>query len=144
MRFPGFWLNVQDNIASGPALGLPTICGSLALVGSMGSLLMPSARAALYTITPTVRIVPQAGIIPITHEADSAGPMAKSVGDLADLLEALVDPFRTNVPQGGYGSAMTGSWDGVRIGTVDPEKWLFPQRIVKLEREAHDQMVRLC
>jgi amidase len=77
----------------------------------MGSLMMPSDRAALYTIKPTIRLVPQEGIVPISHEADSAGPITKSVQDLADLLQVLIDPNQTNVPKGGYRSAVTGSWE---------------------------------
>jgi len=62
--------------------------------------MIPSDRAALYTIKPTVKLVPQGGIIPVTHEADSAGPMTKSVQDLADLLGVLVDPSQTKIPEG--------------------------------------------
>lgn len=80
-------------------------------------------------------------MIPVTLESDSAGPMAKSVRDLADLLDVLVDPSKTTVPKGGYKSAVTGSWGDIRIGIVEPEKWLFPHKIVKYEQEATNQMV---
>jgi amidase len=106
----------------------------------MGSLIMPSDRAALYTIKPTLKLIAQDGIIPITHEADSAGPMTKSVKDLANLLDVLVDPNYKNVPEGGYISAATGDWGDIRIGIVEPEKWLFPEIIVKYEQSAMDQM----
>jgi len=108
---------------------------------TMGSLMIPSDRAALYTIKPTVKLVPQGGIIPVTHEADSAGPMTKSVQDLADLLDVLVDPSQTKIPEGGYRSAVTGSWGDIRIGVLDPHKWLLPEKILKEEREATDQMM---
>jgi amidase len=108
----------------------------------MGSLMMPGDRSALYTIKPTLRIVPQEGIIPISHEGDSAGPMTKSVMDLAHLLDVLVDPNKTMVPNGGYKSVVNGSWGDIRIGIVEPEKWLFPERIVKYEKQATNQMVR--
>ena len=70
----------------------------------MGSLIMPSDRSALYTIKPTLKIVPQDGIIPTTLEADSAGPMTKSVLDLADLLGVIADPSKATIPKGGYKS----------------------------------------
>jgi amidase len=108
----------------------------------MGSLIMPSDRSALYTIKPTVKIVSQKGIIPITHELDSAGPIAKSALDLANLLDVLVDPSKTNIPEGGYKSAATGSWGDIRIGVLEPEKWLFDTKLVKYEKQASDQMVR--
>ncbi|EGX92259.1 amidase family protein [Cordyceps militaris CM01] len=109
---------------------------------TMGSLIMPSDRAALFTIKPTLKIVPQDGIIPVTLEADSAGPMTKSVLDLANLLDILVDPSRTSVPEGGYKSAVNNSWGDIRIGYLDPEQWLFPTKIVKYEKDATDQMLR--
>jgi amidase len=106
----------------------------------MGSLMMPSDRAALYTIKPTVKLIPQEGIIPLSPEADSAGPITKSVQDLADLLDTLVDPNER--PESGYRSAVTGSWADIRIGVVEPEKWLFPHKIEKYEKQATDQMLR--
>ncbi|KUJ21855.1 amidase family protein [Mollisia scopiformis] len=107
-----------------------------------GSLIMPADRSALYTIKPTVKLIPQDGIIPISFEADSAGPMTKSVLDLANLLDILVDPSKTTIPEGGYKSAVTGSWDGIRVGWVEPETWLFPHEIVKYEKDVTDQMLR--
>jgi amidase len=68
--------------------------------------------------------------------------MTKSVLDLANLLDAIVDPSKTTVPMGGYKSAVTGEWDDIRVGVLDPEKWLFPTKIVKYEKEASDQMMR--
>jgi len=103
---------------------------------------MPSDRSALYTIKPTLKIVPQDGTIPVTREADSAGPMTKSVLDLADLLDAIADPSKTTIPEGGYKSAVTGKWGDIRIGVLEPDGWLFPTKIVKYEKEASDQMVR--
>ncbi|KAF2970834.1 hypothetical protein GQX73_g2780 [Xylaria multiplex] len=109
---------------------------------TMGSLIMPSDRSALYTIKPTLKIISQEGLIPVTYEADSAGPMTKSVLDLANLLDILVDPSKTSVPEGGYRSAVTGKWGDIRIGVVEPADWLFPTKIVKYEQQASDQMLR--
>jgi amidase len=103
--------------------------------------MMPSSRSAIYSIKPTLKIVPQDGIIPISPEADSAGPMAKSALDVADLLDILVDPSATKIPEGGYRSAITGSWGDLRIGVLEPRDWMSPPRIVKYEKSATDQMV---
>lgn len=107
----------------------------------MGSLIMPSDRAALYAMKPTIKIIPQDGLIPVSLEADSAGPMTKSVLDLANLLDVLVDPTKTTVPEGGYKTAVTGDWGDIRIGLLEPEKWLYPPETVKFEKQATDQMV---
>jgi amidase len=97
----------------------------------------------LYTIKPTLKIVSQDNIIPVSLEADSAGPMTKSVLDLANLLEVLVNPEKTTIPEGEYSSAITASWDNIRIGLIEPSgPWLFPDKFVKYEKEASDQMVR--
>lgn len=54
-----------------------------------GSILSPSNLNMLVGIKPTVGRVSRHGIIPITADQDTAGPMAKSVTDAAILLGAL-------------------------------------------------------
>jgi amidase len=59
-----------------------------------GSIVCPSSSNGLAGIKPTVGLVSRAGIIPISHSQDGAGPMCRSVRDAAILLGALtgVDP----------------------------------------------------
>jgi amidase len=59
-----------------------------------GSVVCPSNANGLVGIKPTLGLVSRAGIIPIAHSQDTAGPMARSVRDAAILLGALagVDP----------------------------------------------------
>lgn len=105
---------------------------------------MPVDRASLYGLKPTPKIVPQEGIVPVSLENDVAGPMAKSALDLANLFDVLVDPTKTNVPSGGFKSCVTGKWGDIRIGYVDPpEPWMLPESIVKPEKSADEQMVRV-
>src|SRR5207244_2821419 len=54
-----------------------------------GSILSPSNQTMLAGIKPTVGRISRYGIIPITADQDTAGPMAKTVGDVAILLGAL-------------------------------------------------------
>ena len=69
------------------------IAANLAAVGvgteTDGSIICPSAVAALVGIKPTVGLVSRDGIIPISHSQDTAGPMARSVADAATLLTAM-------------------------------------------------------
>ena len=54
-----------------------------------GSILSPSNQNMLVGIKPTVGRVSRYGVIPITADQDTAGPMAKSVMDAAILLGVL-------------------------------------------------------
>jgi amidase len=69
------------------------IAASLAAVGigteTDGSIICPSAVAGLVGIKPTVGLVSRAGIIPISHSQDTAGPMARSVADAAVVLSVI-------------------------------------------------------
>jgi amidase len=59
-----------------------------------GSVVCPSNANSLVGIKPTVGLISRAGIIPISHSQDTAGPMCRTVTDAAILLGALtgVDP----------------------------------------------------
>ena len=57
-----------------------------------GSILSPANQNMLAAIKPTVGRVSRYGIIPITADQDTAGPMAKFVADAAILLGALEAP----------------------------------------------------
>ena len=57
-----------------------------------GSILSPSNQNMLAGVKPTVGRISRYGIIPITADQDTAGPMAKSVTDAAILLGVLESP----------------------------------------------------
>ena len=59
-----------------------------------GSIISPSNACGVVGIKPTVGLVSRAGVIPIAHSQDTAGPMCRTVADAAALLSALtgVDP----------------------------------------------------
>jgi amidase len=54
-----------------------------------GSILSPSNQNMLAGIKPTVGRISRYGVIPITADQDTPGPMAKTVGDAAVMLGAL-------------------------------------------------------
>jgi amidase len=60
-----------------------------------GSILSPSSVSSLVGIKPTVGLVSRAGIVPIAHSQDTAGPMARSVRDAAIILGVIAgaDPL---------------------------------------------------
>jgi amidase len=57
-----------------------------------GSLLSPACQCGLVTVKPTVGLVSRAGIIPIAHSQDTAGPLTRTVRDAAILLNVLAAP----------------------------------------------------
>src|SRR5882672_7708736 len=54
-----------------------------------GSILSPSNQNMLAAVKPTVGRISRYGVIPITADQDTAGPMARTVADAAILLGAL-------------------------------------------------------
>src|SRR5256714_26267 len=69
------------------------IAASFAAVGigteTDGSIVCPSSACSLVGVKPTVGLLDGAGIIPISHSQDTAGPMARTVADAAVVLGAL-------------------------------------------------------
>jgi amidase len=92
-----------------------------------GSVTSPAAAAALVGIKPTVGLISRAGIIPIAHSQDTAGPMTRTVRDAAILLGVLTgvdarDPA-TRASTGHSLADYTGALDanglrGARIGVA--------------------------
>jgi amidase len=60
-----------------------------------GSLLSPASQNGVVTVKPTVGLISRAGIIPIAHSQDTAGPLTRTVQDAALLLNVLAaaDPL---------------------------------------------------
>ena len=54
-----------------------------------GSVVCPSSANGIVGIKPTLGLISRAGIIPIAHSQDTAGPMGRTVHDAAVLLGAL-------------------------------------------------------
>ena len=92
-----------------------------------GSILSPSNQNMLVGIKPTVGRISRYGVIPITADQDTPGPMAKTVADAAIMLGALEgrtpDPHdpatRTCTPPPGKSytrSLRAGALKGARIG----------------------------
>src|SRR6058998_1901163 len=80
--------------SSGSANGVAAnLCSVAVGTETDGSITGPSAVENIVGLKPTLGLVSQDGIIPIAHEQDTAGPMARSVTDVAILLGVLQSPF---------------------------------------------------
>ncbi len=89
-----------------------------------GSILSPANQNMLVGIKPTLGLISRHGIIPITADQDTAGPMARTVTDAAILLGGMVgtDPNdaatnRCGVPPADYTAhLLRAGLRGARIG----------------------------
>ncbi|MDX1499698.1 MAG: amidase [Woeseiaceae bacterium] len=69
-----------------------------------GSIVCPAGANGIVGIKPSLGLVSRAGIIPIAHSQDTAGPMARTVRDAALLLGAMTgadprDPLAAGFPR---------------------------------------------
>jgi amidase len=83
-----------DRNPSGSSSGTGgAIAANLAPVGigteTDGSIVSPAGCCGLVGVKPTLGLVSRAGIIPIAHSQDTAGPMTRTVRDAAILLSAM-------------------------------------------------------
>ncbi len=79
--------------SSGSAVAVSAnLCVAAIGTETNGSIVCPSNANGVVGIKPTVGLVSRAGIVPIAHSQDTAGPMARSVADAAILLGILAGP----------------------------------------------------
>lgn len=69
------------------------LAASLAVLGTgtdtVNSLRSPASANALVSVRPTRGLVSRAGIVPVSYTQDTAGPMARTVADLAVALTVM-------------------------------------------------------
>ena len=79
--------------SSGSAVAVAAgLCAAAIGTETSGSLLSPAAQNGLVTVKPTVGLLSRAGILPIAHSQDTAGPLTRTVRDAAILLNVLAAP----------------------------------------------------
>ncbi|MGC1935886.1 MAG: amidase [Candidatus Acidiferrales bacterium] len=113
-----------------------------------GSIVCPSSANGVVGIKPTVGLVSRAGIIPISHSQDTAGPICRTVADAAALLSAIasVDPddAATKNPTRKAEADYTKFLDrrglrGARIGVVR-KLFGFSEKLAPIMKAALDAM----
>ncbi|KAF3067517.1 putative amidase [Trichoderma lentiforme] len=126
--------------STGSAVGVSSGYSPLAIgTDTGGSLITPSTRAALYTLRPTMNLVPQDGLIPLSHLFDTAGPMTKSPADLANLLDVLVTP-KGSRKRKFHSQMMADDFRDFKIGFLSPDKWFFDSNLQRPVPEATAQI----
>ncbi|MEZ5286256.1 MAG: amidase [Vicinamibacterales bacterium] len=107
------------------------VAASFALGGmasdTCGSIRIPAANNNLFGLRGTRGLSSRTGIIPLSHTQDIGGPLARTVADLALLLDVTVgeDPADDSTaqgaarPAGGFREALSDTaLSGVRIGVL--------------------------
>jgi len=114
-----------------------------------GSVVCPSSSNSLVGIKPTVGLISRAGIIPISHTQDTAGPMCRTVTDAAILLSVLAgrDPRDKATAEAKVEADYTKFLDakglkGARIGVVR-KSFGFNDGVDKLFEDIIAQLRRL-
>jgi amidase len=98
--------------SSGSAAAVAAGLAPLAIgTETVGSIVCPSGTCGIVGLKPTSDLVPGNHIIPISTTWDTAGPMGRTVSDVALLLGALTEKDYTP-------SLRTGALKGVRLGVA--------------------------
>jgi amidase len=96
------------------------MCAAAVGTETDGSVVCPSGNNLDFGLKPTVGLLSQDGIIPISHSQDTAGPICRSVTDVAIMLGVMQSPFGPvsgqSVPSDYTQFLKLGSLEGARIG----------------------------
>ncbi|KAK3317045.1 amidase signature domain-containing protein [Apodospora peruviana] len=100
---------------------------------TIGSIITPASRAALYGLKPTVGVQDVAGMYTLTDFFDSPGAMAKCAADVVSLTEILLGR-RLSSPN-------MENWEGLSVGFLDPRVWKTGEEICRQHEGTAEQMV---
>ncbi|MCM3584709.1 amidase family protein [Mesobacillus maritimus] len=125
------------------AAGLSTLATG---TDTFGSIRLPAAMCGVYGLKTTYGLVSTHGIAPTAWSLDTAGPMARSVSDLALMLQSMAgydpkDPASLKVPVPNYTHNLTKGIRGLKIGIptyylqgLDPDvEQLFRKAVTTLQ-----------
>ncbi len=109
------------------------IAASLAAGGvgteTNGSIICPSNVNGLVGLKPTVGLIPQAGIVPISPSQDTAGPMTKTVRGAAMLLDGMIPG------ENSYSADLSeDALKGVRVGVLRSAQGSNPDIIAHFDK----------
>ena len=125
------WGEVLSPGGSSSGSGVATAAGlCFASLGTDtgGSIRIPSSLCGISGIKPTFGLISRYGITPLSHSLDTAGPMARTVEDLAICLNVLAqhdpkDPFSKPHANVDYTSSLNDGVKGFKIGVPKEYVW---------------------
>ena len=127
--------HVPGGSSGGSAIAVATgMCLGATASDTGGSIRHPSAFCGVTGLKPTYGRVSRRGIFPLSWSLDHAGPIARSVDDVAFLLQVMAgydpkDPGSINVPVPDYVAGVGDAPQALRVGipkehyfdVLDPE-----------------------
>lgn len=110
--------------SSGPAAALYYDDIDMTIGGDQGgSIRVPASWSGVVGLKPTFGLVPCTGVVGLDPSVDHVGPMARTVADVALLLEVIagkdpLDPRQGEVPVQSYTLRLQADIRGIRIGAL--------------------------
>jgi|TARA_R110002003_G_scaffold116_28_gene10306 amidase len=139
-------LSAPGGSSTGSAVAVASGFSTLAVgTDTIGSLITPANRAALYALKPTVGQVPMDGIFNLSKTFDAVGGMAKSAKDLVALMDAMMVPTNHEsdevAPHRSF--KIKANFGTLRIGFVEPTIWKTWRKSGRINADAERFMVSL-
>ena len=126
-RNPWDAARITGGSSSGSAVALAAgMCLGALGTDTGGSIRIPASLCGVVGLKPTYGRVSLRGVIPLSWNLDHAGPMARSVRDVALLLQVIagydpLDPKSADVPVGEYIAHLGGGVKGWRVALAAGE-----------------------
>jgi amidase len=127
-----------------------SMCAAAVGTETDGSVVCPSGNNLIVGLKPTVGLISGKGIIPIAHSQDTAGPMCRTVTDVAIMLNVMKSPTGAvagqTLPDDYTTFLKRGSLNGARIGVDEryfTEDYGGEAELVAVAREGLAAMVSL-
>ncbi len=145
------WANgyIAGGSSGGPAAAVAArLCYGAIGTDTGGSIRQPAAYCGIVGLKPSYGLVSARGVMPLSWSLDHVGPMCRTVGDAAALLQAIAgydtsDPASTEAPPADYAGALGARTRRLRLGKpggfyftdLDPEIEVAVAAALELLRE---------
>jgi aspartyl-tRNA(Asn)/glutamyl-tRNA(Gln) amidotransferase subunit A len=117
---------------SGAAVAADLAAGTLG-TDTAGSIRIPSCFCGVTGLRPSTGLVSNRGVVPVSWTLDTVGPIARSAGDCALLLDVIA----------GSRTEVVGGVEGLRVGVVDALLGRADPRVAAVVLAAVDDLVAL-